>query len=157
VSEDIALAVAERARNRCISEPPSHLDCAIYSARVCPFLANPRMRRNARDLYAPDGTLRDGLNEAAGIGLKRNPGAVCVWVTKEFRVVREGNGVLFRLGDPEQVLWFAEGRPATRDEVLHSIETGLPILADLARQEGPAAQAALAKQRETALALVPAE
>jgi hypothetical protein len=29
--------------NRNIAEPPSHLSCAEYSVRACPFLSNPRM------------------------------------------------------------------------------------------------------------------
>ena len=31
--------------NRTISEPQSHLECARFSARRCPFMANPRMGR----------------------------------------------------------------------------------------------------------------
>jgi hypothetical protein len=31
--------------NRTSSEPPSHLECARYSSRNCPFLNNPRMVR----------------------------------------------------------------------------------------------------------------
>lgn len=32
--------------NRVISEPPSHRECAEFSAQTCPFLSRPRMRRN---------------------------------------------------------------------------------------------------------------
>jgi hypothetical protein len=144
--------------NRVISEPPSHRDCAIYAARVCPFLANPRTRRNERDLYAADGTLRGGLGEPAGLHLDRNPGAVCAWITKSYRPFRPqaGNaGLLFSLGSPVEVLWFAQGRRATREEVMASIDGGYPTLEDFARQDGAAALTALARQRETAMALVP--
>jgi len=141
--------------NRVISEPPSHRDCAIYAARVCPFLANPRMVRNERGMY-DDGKLRDGLEEAAGHGLKRNPGAVCVWTTKSYRPFSPGGkGVLFSLGRPTEVRWYANGQRATRQDVMASIDSGYPTLLDLARQEGPAAVAALATQREVAMALVP--
>jgi len=98
----------------------------------------------------------DGHQEPAGVMIRRNPGAVCIWVTKEFRVMREGDGVLFRLGDPEQVLWFAEGRKATRAEVLHSIETGLPLLMEVAEQEGPGAVAELNRYIERAQRWLPA-
>ena len=74
--------------NRVISEPPSHRDCAIYSARVCPFLSRPKMARNEKGMYDENGTMRRGLKEAAGFGLKRNPGAVAVWTTKTFHTFK---------------------------------------------------------------------
>jgi hypothetical protein len=126
--------------NRTISDPPSHTDCAIFSAKNCPFMSRPLASRRASDLP-------EGATAAAGFGLSRNPGAVGVWVTRSFRTFRPhaGNdGVLFRIGDPEQVFWFANGRAATRDEVLHSIETGLPHLAELAERDGPKGKAYLA-------------
>jgi hypothetical protein len=138
--------------NRIISEPSSHRDCAIYSARVCPFLSKPKMVRNERNMQA-------GLVEPAGVGLKRNPGAVCVWITKSYRPFHPPgeNGILFSLGTPTDVLWFCEGRRATRKEVMASIDSGYPTLEEIARQEGPTALAALATQREVALALVPSQ
>lgn len=142
--------------NRVISEPPSHRDCAIFSATACPFLSRPRMVRNEKGLTDDNGKLRDGLVEAAGFGLKRNPGAVCVWITKTYHPFKApGGGILFSLGRPTETLWFANGRPATRAEVLASIDSGYPTLEELARQEGAEAMAALAVQREVALALVP--
>ena len=35
---------------RTTAEPPSHLACAEYAVKACPFLSQPRMRRNERDL-----------------------------------------------------------------------------------------------------------
>src|SRR5215831_10331151 len=64
--------------NRVISEPPSHRDCAIFSATACPFLSQSRMRRNEKNL--PDDRM-----EAAGIGLSRNAGAVCIWTTRNYK------------------------------------------------------------------------
>lgn len=144
--------------NRCISEPPSHRDCAIYAARICPFLAKPNMVRNESGGLYENGKLRDGVNEAAGHGLKRNPGAVCVWITKSFNTFRPDPGkpgILFSLGRPIDVMWFAHGRRATRKEVMDSIDSGYPLLEDIARQEGSEAIAALKTQREMAMALVP--
>jgi len=140
-----------------ISEPSSHRDCAIWSARICPFLSKPKMVRNESGMYDDSGKLRDGINEPAGNGLKRNPGAVCVWITKSFRIFRPdpaSPGILFSLGRPEEVLWFAEGKRATRKQVMDSIESGYPILQEMAREEGPEAVKALATQREVAMALV---
>jgi hypothetical protein len=144
--------------NRVISEPPSHRDCAIYSAKACPFLSRPNMVRNERGLFE-NGKLRDGFEAPAGMGLMRNPGAVCVWVTKEFRPFRPhaGNdGILFSLGLPVETLWFAEGRRAKRSEVLDSIDSGYPELEELAELQGPTAVAVLTTQRRAVMAWVPA-
>lgn len=136
--------------NRVIAEPPHHRDCAQWSVQACPFLSKPRMRRLGND------DLPDGCVAPAGVGLARNPGAICLWETDRYQIERHGNGVLFRLGDPTHVEWWAEGRKATRDEVLHSIDTGLPILEKLAKAEGRAAVEQLYDQRDRALLLLPA-
>lgn len=138
--------------NRTISDPPSHRDCAIFSAKNCPFLSRPLAQRRT------DGLPEDG-QDAAGMGLKRNPGAVGVWVTRSYRVFRphRGNpGVLFKIGDPEQVLWFSSGREATRSEVEHSVETGLPSLRELADLDGPEAHDALDRMVADFQQLLPA-
>lgn len=122
--------------NRTVSEPPSHRECAIYAATACPFLANPRMRRNDTELgFDPI--------QPAGIEIRRNPGAVAVWCTREYHMqtVQAAPGVkpgvLFRFGDPTEVLWFANGRKATREEVDASIRTGLDEqLIPIALEEG---------------------
>jgi hypothetical protein len=135
--------------NRTISEPPSHRECAVFSALACPFLANPRMRRNEADL--PD------HKRAAGNGILRNPGAVCVWMTRSYRPFKAPGGVLFTFSDPEQVLWFAGGRMATRAQVDHAINTGLPILRAEAEAEGPAAVAALNRMIDALSPYLPIE
>lgn len=132
--------------NRVISDPPSHRACAEFSVMNCPFLSRPLAKRTSDEI-------RDKgiVHDAAGFGLKRNPGAVGIWVTKSYRVFRPnaGNaGILFSLGDPEKVTWYASGRAATREEVEHSIATGLPSLQELAGQQdreepGAGAMAAL--------------
>jgi hypothetical protein len=137
--------------NRVISEPPSHRDCAIFAAKACPFLANPRMRRLPMD------DLPEGSRGAAGVPLDRNPGATCVWVTQSYRIWNVGNGILFRLGVPEQTLWFCQGRLATRAEVVHSINAGLPTLLEMAQREPDAIVAIkeLKQQVENVLPLLP--
>jgi hypothetical protein len=138
--------------NRVISEPPSHLECADYTVRACPFLSKPNMRRNEKDLPAHK-------VEAAGNPIMRNPGAVCIWVTKSATARRAGvgnDGVLFHLGPPEQTLWFCEGRKATRAEVQHSIDTGIDTLMGAAEEEGPDSVADLLKLIEDVKPLLPA-
>lgn len=113
------------ALNRISAEPPSHVACAVYAAKVCPFLATPSMRR--RDSNMPT----DQLVPVAGHMIERNPGVTLVWVTrtwKPFQPPVGPKGVLFRFSDPTALHWFAEGRDATRAEVLASIDSGLPAL-----------------------------
>ena len=149
--EDRAFVIGPMcAVNRVSAEPPSHRDCAIYSATACPFLATPNMTRRERHL--PEGTA-----DPPGISIRRNPGVALVWVTgyRSYKAFRDGDGYLFNIGEPKQALWFARGREATRAEVLASIDSGLPILADMAERDGTGAVAELAVLHERALGLVP--
>lgn len=114
--------------NRTSAEPPCHLECAQWSSRNCPFLSNPQQSR--RDL---EGT---SLVDAPGFALQWNPGVTLLWTTKTYSVFDDGHGKpLITFGEPESVEWVAEGRPATREEILYSIETGLPALMALAQQQ----------------------
>ncbi len=115
--------------NRTSAEPPNHRECATWSARNCPFLSNPRMVRRE------DGLSQQAWDNVAGMGLKRNPGVVMLWTTRNYEVFKVDNGVLIQMGEPESVEWLACGRPATRAEVLESIDSGLPNLEAMARQE----------------------
>jgi hypothetical protein len=135
--------------NRSIAEPPSHLTCCEYSVRACSFLSQPRMRRNEKDL-PPDGTV-------AGIAIKRNPGVTVLWTTLQYRVWRPpGGGVLFDIGNPEHIEFYAEGRKATREEILASMESGLrDELMPRAKQEGTEAVTALLAMYDKAMTLVP--
>jgi hypothetical protein len=144
--------------NRTTSEPPSHRECAEFSAKACPFLARPHMKRRPEELQP------GGHTPPAGIYLDRNPGVALVWITKEFWLrpvpnipgVQRG-GVLFRIGEPTSVAWYAEGREATRAEVLASIESGLPKLREVATEEGPDALRELESLTALAMKLIPQE
>jgi len=151
--EDRAFVIGPMcAVNRVSSEPPSHRDCAVYSATACPFLTTPNMTR--RDRHMPG-----GASAPAGISIPRNPGVALVWVTsyREWGTFRDGRGgTLFSIGEPREALWFAHGRPATRAEVLTSIDSGLPVLREMAGTEGAGAAAELEVMHERALRYVPA-
>ena len=134
--------------NRTTSEPPCHHECAVFSARACPFLVRPHMKRTKNQ--AP------GAVEPVGLHVERNPGVCMVWTTKLFKLLRVEGGVLFRLGPPTGVLWFCEGRAASRAEVLASIDAGMPVLREIAEREGDEAKRELADLYNAALKLVPA-
>jgi hypothetical protein len=112
--------------NRVSSEPPSHVACARYAVQVCPFLTKPRMRRNRHDL--PEQTC-----DGPGIAVDRNPGVAALWVTNRVYYSRQTR--LFTVDDPVRVEWWAEGREATRTEVLASITSGLPLLRAACNEE----------------------
>lgn len=135
--------------NRTSGEPPSHRDCAMFAATACPFLTKPGVARRENNL--PEAAHKNPAH------LDRNPGVAMVWITGTYEIHRQGGGdVVFRIGNPEEVFFFCEGRTATRAEIMHSIETGLPFLRDCAAQQGTEALTALDEMYSEALALVPA-
>jgi hypothetical protein len=115
--------------NRVTSEPPSHRECAAYAVIACPFMTTPKEKRRTD-------RLPEGVQDPAGIHIERNPGANCMYVTFSYQLFDAGNGTLIRMGAPVELLWYCEGRAATRAEVLHSIDTGLPLLRALAIKQG---------------------
>ena len=133
--------------NRVSSEPPCHRDCAEYAVKACPFLTKPKMRRNDKDRPT------EGV-EPAGVMIQRNPGVSLIWITNGYTTFRADGGSLFKIGPPEQVHFYAEGRKATRAEVLASIETGLPLLREVAERQGHEAIVALEHQTRAAMMLV---
>jgi len=133
---------------RTTSEPPSHRECAEFAVKACPFIAIPAKAR--RDKHMPD-----DVHEPAGICLMRNPGAIALWICKGFQHFNVGNGLLFEVGPPTDVHWYAEGRRATRAEVEQSIAGGLPNLIELARQEGKLALLELHEKLAIANRLLP--
>lgn len=133
--------------NRTSAEPPSHQECGRYSVQVCPFLAIPEMRRIEHNMPAG--------HTQAGIGIKRNPGVICLWTVRSYRTMRH-NGILFEMGEPTNVEWWTRGRtPATHEEVMESIRTGMPVLERVARLDGPDAVAELGRYYERALRYIP--
>lgn len=126
--------------NRVTSEPPCHPLCAHYAVQTCPFLVNPRARRNAKDM--PE----EGI-PPAGLHIEGNPGLTVIWLSlapsKPFRPPAGFDGVLFDLGRPKSVEWWMRGRWATRAECVEAIERGLPNLMRVAEEEGVQAVAEL--------------
>lgn len=134
--------------NRTSAEPPSHVECAIYAAKACPFLARPKMARPS----GGEGVKVGG--SMPGVALLRNPGVALVWITDHPSYTPKIG--LFDIGEPLRVRWFAHSRPATREEIMESIDTGYPHLRKIADEDGPDAVAALDAQVARAKELVPA-
>ena len=135
--------------NRTTSEPACHRDCAEFAARACPFLVRPRQKRNEKGL--------DPSVDAPGTMIKRNPGCVCLYETRQAEKFKDGKGGwLIKLGPPDRVDWWAEGRTATRAEIVASIDSGYPLLEREAWKDGPGAIDELARQAAEALKLLPA-
>jgi hypothetical protein len=142
--------------NRISAEPPSHRECAVYSAQNCPFLSKPHMVRREGNLPGPK-------LPGVGVMVERNPGVTLLWYTRRHEVMNvagrpglAGAGILFKLGKAFKTEWYAEGRPATRAEVLESIEAGLPTLRETSdKYDGPSGRMILENQITHAMRLVP--
>lgn len=125
--------------NRITSEPGCHMACAEYAVKACPHLTRPLAVRNERDMPAG--------GQVAGLGLPHNPGACMIWSTKKLQPFAVNNsqgvgkGVLFKLGEPAAISFWAKGRRATRQEIDEAVSKGLPLLRSYAEKDGPAAVA----------------
>lgn len=103
--------------NSISAEPPSHLECAEFSCKACPYLAKPNMeRRREKDgSYPGENTIGQVLHK---------PGAMAVWtVDRAYKPQGQVDGsVLFHVPEPVSLTWWTEGRLATRAEVLDAFE-----------------------------------
>lgn len=134
--------------NRTSAEPPSHVECARWSARNCPFLSNPRMVRREDEQINQCAF----IDNSAGFGIARNPGVSMLWITRQYEVFRpdrkaSGSGYLIQMGEQESVEWWTCGREASRDEVMASIDSGLPNLEAIAKMERGGLEALQQAQR----------
>jgi hypothetical protein len=113
--------------NRNSAEPPSHVDCAEWSVKGCPFLSKPQMKRRE------DEVTKTAVENVAGLMLTHNPGVTAVWQTTEkLKPWHDGKGgMLFDIGNPEKVSWWKEGRTATVDEVSDALNKGIERLLEL--------------------------
>lgn len=140
--------------NRTSAEPPSHADCAEWSAKACPFMVRPGKIR--RDTNMPDEVM-----EPAGIMIERNPGVAALidserWMAYKVPDGHGGQGILFSFDRIVGIRWMTGGRNASAAEVLTSIDTGIHALAEVAEQEHGAMRA-LASKTRNAIRWIPGE
>lgn len=135
--------------NRVTAEGCCHYDCARFAVEACPFIVRPHARRQETNMP-------EGYKEIEGM-IKHNPGVMALYVTKKGVVpFNTPNGdVLMRLGEPERVEWYAEGREATSEEAQAALDKGLPNLEREAEAQGGSAPKSLRKQIDRALPLFP--
>lgn len=131
--------------NRVTTEPPCHTECAQWSARNCPFLANPNMIRNEKNLV--------GKNPG-GEMIKRNPGMCLVWTTKSYKPFKVHNGYMIQVGEPTAIEFYTEGRLATRPEINYFLNLGCPAIENVARAEGADALAQFYVEKNKFLNLI---
>jgi hypothetical protein len=121
--------------NRTAPEPPTHRECALFAVVSCPFLARPGMKRRQAGL--PEGLALQ--THGPGASAAHNPGVTALWTTRERQPFADGATWLFRMGEPDEVAWFAEGRAATRAEAAEALEAERDHLHALVTQAaGPA-------------------
>lgn len=135
--------------NRNTSEPGCHRDCAEFAVQACPFMILPDAQYRTAHLPADGQQLPHGL--------PGNPGAACIWITETFKPYRVEDSWLIRVGPPVETLWYAMGKPATRQQILDCFDARLHFLSDIAKEQGPEAESALAAMVANTMRLLPAD
>jgi ferredoxin len=134
--------------NHVSAEPPSHLECAKFAARGCPFLTIPTAQY--REANRPeDYRTNPGM-------LTHNPEVMALWTCDTWRPVTavgpDGNiGTLIEFGEPKSVTFWREGREATPAEARAALYKGLPHLQAMAERDGGHAPRELAARVDAAL------
>jgi hypothetical protein len=103
-------------------EPPSHLDCALYAVRACPFIVLPNAKRRlSAGSNAPSGT------KIVATVIDANPGMYAIWIARRYTVQRPPRP-LFGLTDCTGIYWYKAGREATAIEALTALHTAYATL-----------------------------
>lgn len=98
-------------------EPPSHRDCAVFAAQTCPFMVLPKSKRREANLPT-DVSVMGGEDN-----LTHNPGATLVWITSTYDLIASEEGQrYFKIGEPSEVIWYAEGQIAPREMSLKALQ-----------------------------------
>jgi hypothetical protein len=104
-------------------EPPSHLGCATFAVKACPFLSRPHAKRRPVD-HSDGETFTLEANTA-----DENLGVHAVWVTRDWkwhwRNDSEGTATF---DDPVEVTIWRNREPATPSDVIAALEQAQAIL-----------------------------
>jgi hypothetical protein len=111
------------------SEPGSHVDCAQYAIRTCPFILFPQRRRD------PD---TPGVRSESTIQIDRNPGVWALWVTSEYKPFQIGDTAMIQLGKPSRLDWFRRAEPASVADIAEGIKSAMCQLPPRAFADGTA-------------------
>jgi ferredoxin len=106
---------------RLSTEPPSHRECAEFAARACPFMIGKEKEHRAIEAELRQQVRSDPHQET------KNPGLALVWITTGFHTsvqTVDGNDyLLFAISPAKEVLWFKDGRAATRQEAIDAVDS----------------------------------
>lgn len=115
--------------SRVTSEPGSHLTCAEYAVKVCPFLILPSAKRRGNNMP-------EGAREPPGVHDNRNAGIFAVWTTRRYGLIPMTAGRrLLELHEPLSVEWYSYGEPATRAQAAQAVDASLSVLYPRAKAE----------------------
>lgn len=90
------------------SEPPSHRECAIFAAQVCPYLAQGmELRRDAMPAHS----------ETDFVSVAENPGITALCTSHGYRFLGDSSGSILLKFEHSEVVWYKQGKPATAEEV----------------------------------------
>jgi hypothetical protein len=98
------------------NEPPSHVECAEFAVKACPFLLLPKAQHRPVD---------NPIVQKLPGATKDNPGVCCLYTVRGYAHHKKRKGIIFDAGQATRVDWYTQGRPATRSEVLAAINTSL--------------------------------
>ncbi len=101
------------------NEPPSHVECAEFAVRACPFLLLPKARHRPTD--------NPNVRKMPG-ATRSNPGLCCIYIVRGYAHHEKPKGIIFQAGRAVRVDWYTQGRRATRDEVSAALDASLPSL-----------------------------
>ena len=98
------------------NEPPSHVECAQFAARACPFLLLPKAQHRVVD--------NPKVRKMPG-ATKSNPGICCLYTVRGYACHEKPKGVIFQTGRAVRIDWYTQGRRAERAEVIAALEASM--------------------------------
>ncbi len=116
-------------------EPPSHKECAEFSACNCPHLSTHTAKYSEKYSDSPNYVPQENISKIRSC-------VTAIWTTKRRGATpfQAGKGLLFALENPTRIEWYAHGRAATSCEIQDAIAIVLPTLKRTAEAQGRKAE-----------------